>query len=817
MFMLLLLLLVAVAVGLLYHGKALWAWVVPGLMLFVVWAVRREWGTGWDWGFFSMAAVFAGVVCLLGLPFLRRGLISRRVMNVLGKVLPKISETERIALEAGTVWWDSEFFSGCPDWRRILDFKVEELSSREREFLDGPVEELCGMLDDWQVKQDADLPPAVWDFLKEKKFFGMIIPEEHGGLGFSALAHSAVVVKVSSRSAAAAVTVMVPNSLGPAELLLHYGTDEQRDYYLPRLASGEEIPCFALTEPNAGSDAASLRSEGVICRGTWEGQEVLGMRLNWDKRYITLGPVATLLGLAFKLHDPDRLLGDREDLGITCALVPRDLPGIEIGERHNPLGVAFMNGPTRGKDVFVPLEFVIGGRERVGQGWLMLMQCLAAGRSISLPSLSTGAAQLTSRVISAYASVREQFNVKIGAFEGIEERVARIAGLTYLMNAARETTARAVDSGEKPAVVSAIVKAYMTEQMRVVVNDGMDVQAGAAICEGPRNTLAGSYAAVPIGITVEGANILTRTLIIYGQGALRCHPFVREQISAVEKDDLAAFDWAFFQHLGFTARNSARAFLLALTAGTISSPPVTGSVERHFRALNRYSAAFATLSDVSLAVLGGSLKRREKLSGRLADALAWMYLCACTVKRFVDRDQPVGELPLVNWAAEHSLYQVEHALLGVLDNFPSRPVALAMRALLFPVGAWRRPPSDALGADAARTLLHRSDVRQRLTADIFVPPKGEVGLGQLEDALLKMLATAPVRDKLRGAVKDGHLERLRGSALVARAREKGVIDETEERTLQEAEAAAQDAIQVDAFDSLSAAASAATTPEHVAD
>ena len=591
--------------------------------------------------------VVVALVLIFAVPPIRRLLITPPIMKGMAGALPRMGETERIALEAGTVWWDGDLFSGRPDWKKLLEFRRRPLSDRERAFLDGPVEELCAMVDEWKVEREGDLPPEVWRFIKEKKFFGMIIPEEYGGLGFSALANSAVVTKVSSRSVAAAVTVMVPNSLGPAELLLHFGTDEQKRHFLPRLATGEDIPCFALTGPEAGSDAASTKSTGVVCRGRYRGQEMLGMRLNWRKRYITLGPVTTLIGLAFHLYDPDRLLGEKEDLGITLALIPPDLPGVEIGKRHDPLGVQFLNGPTYGKDVFVPLDTIIGGRARVGQGWQMLMSNLAAGRGISLPGLATGAAQLSSRVAGAYATVREQFDLPIGRFEGIEEPLARIAGHTYVMSGARVLTAGVVDAGEKPAVISAIMKAYLTEGMRIVVNAAMDIQAGAGISRGPRNVLAHAYMAVPIGITVEGANILTRSLIIFGQGAIRCHPFVRDEMAAVEDKDLVRFDRAFFAHMGFLVSNAFRSLGHALTGSAFARPGVAGPAGDYLARFTRMSVAFALVSDAAMATLGGQLKRKEKLSGRLADALAWLYLESTTVKKFWDDGKPEADMPLL--------------------------------------------------------------------------------------------------------------------------------------------------------------------------
>ncbi len=519
-----------------------------------------------------LVAILA-LLLLFGMPGVRRTYVSGPLMRRLRPFVPRVGDTERIALEAGTVWWDGELFSGNPDWRKLLDFRPQPMSERERAFLDGPADQLCRMIDDWQITQDRRLPDEVWDYLRRERFFGMIVPEKYGGLGFSAIGHSAVIVKVASRSISTACTLMVPNSLGPAELLLHYGTEEQREHYLPRLATGEEIPCFALTEPHAGSDAASGRSSGIVCRGTFADRELVGIRLDFNKRYITLAPVATLIGLAFTLQDPEGLLGGQRDLGITCALLPRQTPGIRIGEHHDPLGVPFPNGPISGQGIFVPLDFVIGGKAGVGQGWRMLMECLAAGRSISLPALSVAAAEVAVRVTGAYASVREQFGLPIGRFEGIEEPLARIAGNAYLMNAVRVLTCGAVDAGEKPAVLSGIAKTYLTEAMRGSVNDAMDVLAGRGICRGPRNPLSRIYTAVPIGITVEGANILTRSLIIFGQGAIRCHPFLRQEMAAIQENDVPRFERALFGHLGFFFCNWLRAIACAFGAGRLKSVP----------------------------------------------------------------------------------------------------------------------------------------------------------------------------------------------------------------------------------------------------
>jgi acyl-CoA dehydrogenase len=780
---------------LLYRGRAFFGGLLVLAGLLASWAAS---GAQPTWLFISALSLGGFLALVFGLPPLRRMLVTRFIFAGMSRVLPRISDTERQALEAGTVWWDAELFSGRPDWRRMAAFQVQPLSEEERAFLDGPVEELCRLIDDHRIVREGDLPQEIWDFLRRHRFFGMIIPTEHGGLGFSAQAHSRVVTKVASRSSAAAVTVMVPNSLGPAELILHYGTDEQKRRYLPRLARGEEIPCFALTEPEAGSDAASGQSEGVVCHGMFEGREVLGLRLNWDKRYATLAPIATVIGLAFKLRDPEHLLGTEEHLGITCALVPSRLPGVEVGRRHDPLGVPFLNGPTTGKDVFIPIEFVIGGKAMAGQGWRMLMECLAAGRSISLPALSVGGAELSTRVTGAYATVREQFGLPIGRFEGIEERLGRIAGTTYLMNATRRLTAGAVDAGEKPAVVSAMIKYSLTELMRVVVNDAMDVTAGAGVSRGPRNTLALAYASLPIGITVEGANILTRCLIVFGQGAIRCHPSVLDEIEAVATHDLARFDRAFFRHVGLTARNAWRSFVLGTTGGLFARPRLAGPLDPYLGDLSRLSAAFAFLSDLAMGTLGADLKRREMLSGRMADALSWMYMASATMKRFVDDGEPAEDVLYARWAMETAIYRAGTAMDEVLANFPVVWVRW-MRPIVLPLGSSRRPPRDRLTARVGRSILEGGTGRARLTQDIFVPGASAPGLGALEDALAKTLLARPVEETLRQAVRQRRLARAPLSELVRTGLAAEIISSDEARLLESALAARKDVIQVDAF------------------
>ena len=787
---------IVVFVALAFSGRGWLAWVASLAVLLATWWIR---GVGSPVLFALCVAVVALAALVTGFAPLRRRLFAAPLLPLMRKVLPRMGETERIALEAGTVWWDAEIFSGMPDWRRLEDFRCRPLDAREQAFLDHQVDTLCRMLDDWQVEQDRDLPEDVWDYLKRQRFFGMIIPEEYGGLGFSEIGHSRVVTRIASRSIAAAVTVMVPNSLGPGELLLHYGTDEQKKHFLPRLADGREIPCFALTGPEAGSDAAATQSTGIVERGMYQGEEVLGMRLSWNKRYITLAPVATLIGLAFRLKDPHGLLGDTEDLGITCALIPRDTPGIEIGRHHDPMGVPFNNGPTVGTDVFVPLDAIIGGREQIGHGWRMLMESLAAGRSISLPALAIGAAQMSTRICGAYATVREQFDTPIGRFEGIEEPLARIAGMTWTMGATRTLTCGALDAGERPAVLGSIAKAYLTEAMREVVADAMDIRAGAAIQRGPRNLLSRMWMAVPVGITVEGANILTRSMIIYGQGAIRCHPFVQKLMTAAQDGDRKRLDKALFGYVNFVFTRALRAFVLALTGSRLARAP-HGDLRRPFQHLSRFSAAFAFVSDLSMATLGGALKRREKISGRLADAMAWQYMAAAALKRYLDEPKIASHYDLARWSAATALYRTQEALRGVMENLPGPVAPWLARLVVFPLGARFRPPSDKLGARVARTILEDREARIHLTDDIFVPPADEPGLGMLEAALDKAVRAIPVETKMRDAVRAGKLEHAPGYMLDDMALAAGIISAEEYEWLDEAREARNQVVQVDAYE-----------------
>jgi acyl-CoA dehydrogenase len=722
----------------------------------------------------------------------RRNWLSRPIYHLARRVLPTLSATEREAIEAGDVWWDADLFSGDPDWAKLLATPPARLSPAEQAFLDGPVEELCGMLDDWKITWELrDLPPEVWAYLKANKFFAMIIPREYGGLGFSAYAHSEVIRKLSTRSISGAVTAMVPNSLGPGELLLHFGTKAQQDYWLPRLADGREIPCFGLTSPEAGSDAASMVDSGVVCRGTYEGREIVGIRLNWHKRYITLGPIATVLGLAFKLHDPEHLIGNVDDIGITVALVPTNLPGIEIGRRHLPALLVFQNGPNRGRDVFIPFENVIGGIEQAGKGWKMLMSALAAGRGISLPSLSSAAAAFAAHVTGAYAAVREQFHVPIASFEAVQERLGRMAATAYLLDAARRLTCVAIDQGHKPAVVTAIMKAQATERMRVSALDAMDVHGGKGIMEGPLNYLGGFYRAVPIGITVEGANIVTRALIQFGQGAIRSHPYILKEMLALEARDpqrgLDEFDQAFWGHVGHGLANVMRAWSRSWTAGYAAPAPPAGAATEFFRQLSRYSAAFALAVDMALLTLGGGLKRHEMISGRFGDVLSELYLLSAVLKRWHDEGRQADDLPLVEWCMAQGFATIQVRLDEIIANFPNRPAGWLLRFLLLPFGVRRRGPSDALTKACAAILTQPSAARNRLTVDLYHSPDG--GVARLDRAFMLMTAIRPLRDRLRQAhVRD-----------IATARQRGLISEAEADQLKAVELAIAEVVAVDDF------------------
>ncbi|WP_412460449.1 acyl-CoA dehydrogenase [Pseudomonas sp. SC11] len=750
--------------------------------------------------------VLAAKVALLVLPEWRRRLFTAPVFNWFQRTLPPMSQTEREAIDAGTVWWDGQLFSGQPDWNTLLDYPAPQLTAEEQAFIDGPTEELCALVSDWQIGQDLDLPPAAWEHIKTHGFFALIIPKEYGGKGFSAYAHSQVAMKLATRSGDLASTVMVPNSLGPAELLLHYGTDEQRNHYLPRLARGDEIPCFALTGPLAGSDAGAMPDTGIVCKGQWNGEEVIGLRLNWEKRYITLGPVATLLGLAFKAYDPDHLLGEEESLGISLALIPTDTPGVQIGQRHLPLGAAFMNGPNSGTDVFVPLDFLIGGQDMLGKGWMMLMNCLSVGRSISLPAVGTGAAKYTSLVTGQYARIREQFNVPLAAFEGIQESLAQIGGNAWLMDSARLLTAKAVDLGEKPSVLSAILKYHLTERGRACIQHAMDVHGGKGIIMGPNNYLGRNWQGAPIFITVEGANILSRNLMIFGQGAIRCHPFVLKEMALAGREDrdqaLKEFDDLLMKHIMFATRNAASTFVLGLGLGHFDKVPGDALSQGYFRALNRQAAAFALLADLSMMLLGGALKRRERLSARLGDVLSYLYLSSAALKRYHDLGAPDYMQPLLRWALEESLGQAETALDRLLDNFPNRFVGGALRVLVFPFGRRHTGPSDELDAEVAALIgRHKGDpALEELLAGCFRPQADGDPVAALQQACDLLDDTEPLQKAVHQALKEGKLHPAPGQSLIDAAVQSGVLQTAEAERLRAAEAARRVVIDVDAFD-----------------
>ncbi|WP_193164336.1 acyl-CoA dehydrogenase [Microbulbifer hainanensis] len=733
---------------------------------------------------------------------LRKKWFTAPLLKLIKKVLPPISDTEREAMEAGEVWWDAQLLSGKPDWDELLSMGPPQLTEEEQAFLDGPVEELCRMVDDWKISyEDHDIPEEVWQFLKQERFFGIIIPKEFGGLGFSPSAHAEIVTKVSTRSTSVGVTVMVPNSLGPGELLMAHGTEEQKNYYLPRLADGREIPCFGLTSPEAGSDAAAMVDSGVVCYGEYKGEKTLGMRVNWHKRYITLGPVATILGLAFKLYDPDHLLGEEEELGITVALVPTDTEGVTIGQRHLPAMQAFQNGPNWGEDVFVPMEWIIGGQENVGRGWHMLMSALAAGRGISLPSLSTGGAKMAARTTGAYARIREQFSIPIGKFEGVQRRLAEIASIAYVLDSAHKTTTRALDEGRKPAVVSAIMKAHATCGLRQSINDAMDIHAGKAIMDGPLNYLGNVYRAVPVAITVEGANILTRSLMIFGQGAIRCHPYLLEEMMAAENPDteagIDALDKLLPKHAWFQFKTLLRGVFHGWTVGLFaSSPRGVGKAAKYYRQLNRYSAILTLTTEISLMSLGGELKRKELISSRLGDVLSQLYLLSCTLKRFKDDGSPKEDRPLLEFAMRAGLHDIEVSLLEVFQNFPHRFLGQLMHFLTMPWGHSVHTASDRQARACAELLMTPSDTRDRLTRGVFLGNPGD-GVDLVEQAFVKVSETEDARDKMkRGGIRAFNRKSI-DDALDQR-----LVSDEEAEKLRAAAEAVDMAIQVDHFDNL---------------
>jgi len=736
---------------------------------------------------------------------LRKKWVSDPAFKFFKKVLPPLSSTEKEAMEAGSVWWDGEIFSGRPDFSKLHHYPKPTLTSEEQAFIDNELETLLAMLDDHKiVKEDRDLPKEVWDFLRKERFFSLIISKEYGGREFSALANSTIVTKLATRSISAAVSVMVPNSLGPGELLSHYGTQEQKDYWLPRLANGTDIPCFALTGPEAGSDAGGIPDEGIVCYGEHEGKEVLGVRLTWNKRYITLAPVATVLGLAFKMYDPEGLMGDEKDLGITCALIPADHKGVEIGERHDPLGLAFMNGPTRGQDVFIPMDWLIGGQEYAGKGWRMLVECLSAGRGISLPALGTAMGHLTARTTGAYAYVRKQFGMSIGKFEGIAESLGRIGGLTYLLEASRTLTTTSLDLKEKPGIVTAIAKYHMTELARTILNDSMDIHAGRAIQDGPMNYLAAPYLGIPVAITVEGANILTRNLMIFGQGATRCHPYVLKEMEAAANPDqeqgAKEFDDLLFKHIKHAVTNTFSAFGAALTGSRFIKADMSGSTQQYYKDMTRLSRALAVSSDIAMATLGGDLKRKEMISARLGDVLAFLYMGSAVLKKYEDEGRQQQDLDYVHYAMQHCLHYAAQALQDTFSNYPQKAVGVLMKGLIFPLGNHFAKPSDDLTVKLAESLMTPGAHRDRLTHLCYVGDGEDDSVGLMDRAFLAMYEIQGLERKMLKAAKDGKVAR---KGLLAdrlkQALEADVLSQEEVDKILAADQLRYKAIQVDHF------------------
>lgn len=748
----------------------------------------------------SIALVLIELFLVIGsLKLLRTELLSKHLFKLVKRALPAMSATEREALEAGTVSWEGELFSGAPNFSLLRSAPTVNLTQEEKAFFDGPVNTLCAMLDDWDITHNrTDLPPEVWQFIKQNRFLGMIIPKRYGGLEFSATAQMSILTTIYGRSISAATTISVPNSLGPGELLLKYGTEEQKEYYLPRLADGREIPCFALTGPNAGSDAASIPDVGIVCRQTYNGEIVLGVRLNWDKRYITLCPVATVIGLAFRMFDPENLLGKGEDIGISCALIPAQTPGVTKGRRHFPLNTGFLNGPTQGKDVFIPMDHLIGGLEQAGHGWRMLMECLSAGRAISLPSSANGGAQAIALASGAYARVRKQFNQPIAKFEGIEEPLARIAASAYIIDASLTMAAASIDHGAKPSVAGAILKYQSTERARQLALDGMDIHGGKGICLGPNNYLGRGYQSSPIGITVEGANILTRSLIIFGQGAIRCHPYVYKEMESIRTNDLTEFDKAFFSHVGFVLANFTKSLVFGWTDAKFTKAPPS-LLKPYYQLVHKYSANLAFLADFSMALMAGELKRREKLSARLGDMLSCLYLISGVLKRYHEDGEPEADLPLVEWCCQQLLYECEEAMNGVIINYPNTWAGAFLSFVLKPLGARRHKPNDSLGHSLAKMMIEPNETRTRLTRLVYSEAGKNCPLGRLEEAFNKICAVEDLEKRVIKAVKEQKLSSLTLVDQITEALKCSLLTEAEAKQLMEAELARQDIIKVDDF------------------
>ncbi|MCW8871354.1 MAG: acyl-CoA dehydrogenase [Xanthomonadales bacterium] len=799
---LLLLTLLGISLVCAFYGTSLLIWTGAMAAGIVIFAAT---GTLPLLGLVTIALLFAAVVVPLNVKAWRQQFISGPFLSQFRRMLPEISETEQVALDAGTVGWEGELFAGHPNWNLLKKQPYLELTVEEQAFLDGPVQKLCDMLDNWQIThRDADLSPETWEFLKKNRFFGMIIPKQYGGLGFSAMAHRAVLQKISSVCAVAGSTVAVPNSLGPGELLLHYGTEEQKNHYLPRLARGEEIPCFGLTGPTAGSDATSIPDYGIVCKAEYKGKDVVGIRLNFDKRYITLAPVATLIGIAFRMYDPDGLVGDKEDLGISLALIPSGTKGLEIGRRHMPLNLPFQNGPILGKDVFVPLDALIGGIDMAGQGWRMLVECLSVGRAISLPATSTGGTKMGALATGAYARIRKQFNMPIGRFEGVEAALARIAANAYATSALSRMTATAVDIGEKPAVTSAIAKYHTTEMAREVIKDAMDVHGGKGVILGPRNYLGRGWEGIPVSITVEGANILTRNLMIFGQGAIRCHPFVLKEMQAARiadaRERLESFDALLFAHVGYSIRNAVRSLFLGLSFGKFTMVPHDRKTAKYYQKLSRYSASLAFVSDVAMLTLGGKLKQKEHISARLGDVLSHLYICSAMLKRFESQGRPAADQAILAWAFHNAIHQIQLALRLVVDNFPNRYLRTVLRFVVFPFGRREKAPGDRLTHKVAQLLLVPSDTRDRLTQGVYRSDTSNHPICFMERALPQVIQAEPLERRLLKALKQGDIKGITWEEQVRNAIETHVLSKEEADILARVRKLVAEIIAVDDFD-----------------
>ena len=792
----------AVIIALAYYRRPPQVWIpVTGLLLlFYHFHHALSWPV-----LVLLDLLYLTVAIAFSVKSLRLQLITHPLFLLIRNNLPPMSKTEKEALNAGDVWWEKELFCGNPHWQTLLNMGKPTLTPEEQAFIDNQTDTLCHLLNDWEITHRLhDLSPEAWAYIKKERFLGLVIPKEYDGLGFSALAHSTIVTKIATRSLSAAINVMVPNSLGPGELIHHYGTQAQKDYYLPRLARGEEIPCFALTEPGAGSDAAAIQDDGIVTKGMHHGKEVLGLKLTWDKRYITLAPIATVLGLAVKLYDPEHLLGNKENLGITLCLIPTNHPGVKTGQRHFPLGMAFMNGPTQGKEVFIPLEWIIGGPEKIGQGWRMLMECLSIGRAISLPAVSTATAHACFRTTSAYARVRKQFKLSIGAFEGVALQLAAIGAHSYLLEATRLMTVSAVDQHIKPTVASAITKYHLTEISRLIMNDSMDIHGGRGIQLGPRNYLGHGYMAIPIAVTVEGANILTRNLIIFGQGAFRCHPYLRQEMDlaneALTPSNLAAFDKLLVSHIGYTLNNAARAISLGvLTPFTLKSD--TQPLKKYYRYLTHMSAALAFTADLTMLILGGQLKRKESLSARLGDVLSELYLASATLRYYHNNQCQSDDLPYVKWILQNALYRAQTAFSHFFENFPIKSLALLLRLWVFPMGRHFKKPSDELSLTIAKHMMKPSAMRDRVTQYCYMETTQTDPIYRVERAFLEVTAAETATQKLHQAMKKGLLLKTQHTdELVQEALAQHIITQEESVLLLQAHAASADAIQVDSFD-----------------